>query len=169
MVAKTRFWLDVFIFTGFLVALEPKFTGKQLHEWLLMAGVGTLLIHFLFHWEWLIKISLNFFKNVFHISRLNYVVAIVIFIGFITIITSGLMISKSFLPYFGIKVAESRGWESIHELASNLTLVLVAFHFALHWEWVWRTFNQILTGIIRPKSAQAAGAFANPDEGLEGE
>ena len=51
MSAKIRFWLDLFIFTGFLVALEPNFTGKPLHEWLIMAGVGTLIIHFLFHWD----------------------------------------------------------------------------------------------------------------------
>lgn len=169
MSAKIRFWLDLFIFTGFLVALEPNFTGKPLHEWLIMAGVGTLIIHFLFHWDWLIKITLKFFKNIFHISRLNYVIAVAIFIGFITIVTSGLMISKSFLPFFGINVVEGRGWKSIHDLASNLTLLLVAFHFALHWDWVWKTFKQILAGIFRPRSLQTVAGSANPDEELEGE
>ena len=168
MSAKIRFGLDLFIFTGFLVALEPGFTGKPLHEWLIMAGVGTLIIHFLFHWEWLIKTSVRFFNNLFHISRLNYVIAVVIFIGFIIIVTSGLMISRSFLPFFGIKIIESRGWNSIHELASNLTLLIVALHFALHWDWIWKTFAQIYKGIFKRKDLQSIGAAVNTDDELEG-
>jgi hypothetical protein len=169
MSAKIRFWLDLFIFTGFLIALEPHFTGMQLHEWLTISGVGTLIIHFLFHWDWLIKTTIKFFKNLFHISRLNYLIAVAIFIGFISIITSGLMISKSFLPYFGFNIVESRGWDSIHELASNLTLLLVALHFALHWDWILKTFSQIFMGLFGRRNPLTAGVSINPDEELEGE
>ena len=76
---------------------------------------------------------------------------------------------KSFLPFFGINIVEGRGWKSIHDLASNLTLLLVAFHFALHWDWVWKTFKQILTGLFRPRSLQTVAESTNPDEELEGE
>ena len=30
---KTNFWLDAFIFAGFLAALQPRLTGIAIHEW----------------------------------------------------------------------------------------------------------------------------------------
>ena len=150
---KTRFWIDVFIFLGFLIALEPHFTGKPLHEWLTVTAAGTLIVHFLFHWDWFLRTSSGFFRNLFHISRLNYLIAIVIFIGFIAIITSGLMISRTFLPALGLHADGGRGWKSIHELASDLTLLAVALHFALHWDWIRNTFAQAVIQPFRKTSS----------------
>jgi cytochrome b len=146
---KTRFGLDVVNFTFFLIALEPHFTGDSLHEWIAMALAASLIVHFLFHWDWFIRIAANFLKNPYHISRLNHVLAIFVFIGFTIMITSGLMISDSFLPTFGLHADPSRGWKSVHELAANLTLVIVALHFALHWDWVKNTFVRVLVNPFR--------------------
>lgn len=151
---KTRFWLDVINFIGFLIALEPHFTGESLHEWITMSAVATLIVHFLFHWDWFLQITARFSKNIFHISRLNYIIAILGFIGFTTIITSGLMISRSFLPTFGLHVDATRGWKSIHELAANLTLAVIALHFALHWDWVRNTFVRIFVDPFRKRKSK---------------
>jgi len=98
---KSRFWLDVINFTGFLIILKPHFMGEAFHEWLAISMAATLIIHFLFHWDWFIRIARNFFKNPYHISRVNHILAIIVFLGFSTIITGGLMISGSVLPTFG--------------------------------------------------------------------
>ncbi|HNK64355.1 MAG TPA: DUF4405 domain-containing protein [Anaerolineales bacterium] len=151
---RTRFWIDVFIFGGFLIALEPHSTGTPLHEWLTLSAFSVLIVHFLFHWEWFLRTTTKFFQNLFHISRLNYVLAIVVFVGFITIITSGLMISESVSPTIGLYLDAGRGWGKIHELAANLTLLAVALHFALHWDWIRNTFVKIILDPLFGRKSQ---------------
>jgi hypothetical protein len=108
-----------------------------------LAAAATLIIHIILHWDWMVGVTKKFFSNFFHISRLNYIVNILLFIGFITIMTSGIAISRSVLPTFGLQIDASRSWRGIHSLASNLTLLLVAVHFALHWSWVKNTFIRL--------------------------
>lgn len=154
---KFRFWLDVLNFSIFMVVLEPHFTGEDLHEWIAMAAIITLIVHFLFHWDWFLRITTSFTRNLFHISRLNHIIAFLIFVGFTTLMTSGLMISRSFLPTFGIHEDPARGWKAVHELAANLTLILVALHFALHWDWVKNMLTKfIVTPLRGPKMQQDA-------------
>lgn len=136
MSLKLNFAIDLAAFLGFLLALEPRMTGTPIHEWFTLAFAGALVVHLLIHWDWVINITRRFFNNPLHVTRLNYVLAALIFIGFIIIITSGLMISESVLPLLGISRPQGFAWRQIHELASNLTLLLVAIHFGLHWDWI---------------------------------
>ena len=149
MNTKLNFWIDVLTFTGFMVAMEPHFTGETIHEWFTMAAVGTLIVHFVLHWDWFLRLTSHFFVRIFHSSRLNYLIAIAVFLGFISIIVSGLMISKHVMPFFGLHVDSRYAWRRIHDLASNLTLVLVAIHVALRWEWVQAAFLRILVQPFR--------------------
>lgn len=144
MAVKTNFWVDIAIFAGFLVALEPNFTGTSLHEWFALSLAGVLIVHFLLHWDWFIKLTTRFMDNLYHSSRVNYTLAILIFGGFITIITSGVMISEHVIPFFRLGPLGGHGWGKIHELASNLTLLLVAVHIAIRWEWVKTTVTRLL-------------------------
>ena len=136
MNVKLNFWIDVATFTGFMIAMEPRFTGGINHEWFTVAAVGTLIVHFVLHWDWFIRLTSRFFVRTFHSSRLNYLIAIAIFLGFISIMVSGLMISEHFIPSLGLRLDGRYAWRRIHELAANLTLLLVAVHVALRWEWI---------------------------------
>lgn len=147
MSIKANFWLDLIIFLGFLVAFEPHYTGLSIHEWFTLCGAAVLIIHILIHWEWLTNTTIRFFQSLNGRVRLNYVIVGLIFIGFITIITSGLMISEHVVPAFGMIFITNILWRRIHSLASNLTLILVAVHFALHGDWVKRAF---IHSIIEP-------------------
>jgi len=156
---KTNFWLDLFIFAGFLVALQPRMTGIAIHEWFTLAATATLIIHVILHWDWVVGVTKKFFSNFFHVSRLNYIVNLLLFVGFITVITSGLAISRSVLPTFGLQIDASRTWREIHNLSSNLTSLLVAVHFALHWSWVKNTFNRLF---VKPFQRQAPQTQPKP-------
>ena len=156
---KTNFWLDLLIFAGFLAALQPRMTGIAVHEWFTLAATATLIIHVLLHWDWVVGVTKKFFSNTFHISRLNYIVNLLLFMGFVTVITSGLAISRSVLPTFGLQIDASRTWRGIHNLSSNLTLLLVAVHFALHWSWVKNTFVRLL---VKPFQRQAHQSQPQP-------
>ncbi len=151
---KTNFWLDVFIFAGFLAALQPRLTGIAIHEWFTLAAAATLVLHVVLHWDWAVGITKRFFRNLFHASRLNYVVDALLFVAFTLVITSGLVISRVVLPTFGLQTFSSRSWLEIHNASSNLTLLLVALHFALHWSWVKNTFQRLILNPFKRPSLQ---------------
>ncbi|MEW6403055.1 MAG: DUF4405 domain-containing protein, partial [Chloroflexota bacterium] len=116
----------------------------------------TLIVHFVLHWDWFIRLTQRFFVKLFHNSRLNYLLSIAIFLGFISIMASGLMISESFMPFLGFDFDARFAWRRIHDLASNLTLLLVAVHVALRWDWVAAAFTRIFIDPFRkPRKVDA--------------
>ncbi len=135
MSLKTNFVIDLVAFIGFLLALEPRLTGTTIHEWFTLALAGTLIIHLLVHWDWIINISKRFFSKPLHITRINYVLALLIFLSFIVVTVTGLMISESVMPLLGIHT-KSFAARQLHEVFSDLTLFLTVLHFALHWDWI---------------------------------
>jgi hypothetical protein len=75
----------------------------------------------------------------------------------IAVMLSGFLISKSILATFGIQLEVSRAWRTLHSLSADLSLLLTALHFALHWNWVVTSIrryivNPVLTLVTRPAS-----------------
>src|SRR5512135_1984630 len=99
-----------------MVAMEPRSTGITIHEWFTMAAVGTLIVHFVLHWDWFIRLTSRFLVKLFHSSRLNYLLAIAIFFGFTAIMVSGLMISENVVPTMGLHPESRFAWRRIHDL-----------------------------------------------------
>ena len=83
MFLKFNFWIDLIVLGGFLVALEPNVTGVTFHEWFALALAATLIIHFLIHWEWYVNLTKRIFNDANALARLNYILATLIFLGFI--------------------------------------------------------------------------------------
>jgi cytochrome b len=165
MNVKLNFWIDIATFLGFMVALQPGLTGTTVHEWFTMAAVGTLIVHFVLHWDWFMRLTSRYFVKLYHSSRLNYLMAILIFLGFTSIIVSGLMISQHFMPFWGFNFDSRFAWRRIHSLAANLTLVLVAIHVAMRWEWVKAAFMRLIVEPFR-KTTQKADAVLFEEDGM---
>jgi hypothetical protein len=136
MSTKTNLALDLSIFTAFLAVANPTLTGITIHEWLALAFAAAIITHLLLHWTWVVKVTREFFKKLFHQSRLNYAVDALFFIAVTGAIFSGLMISRSGMSTLGIQLNAGREWRTIHNLTANGSLVLLALHFALHWKWL---------------------------------
>lgn len=144
MPAKTNLIVDSLIFIAFLVAFEPSLTGIAIHEWLSLAFAATLVIHVILHWDWVIQVGVKFFRKLFHSSRLNFVIDAILFIAFILVMLSGLLISKAILPTLGIQIAVSQSWRFLHSWSADISVFMLALHFALHWKWIINTFKRYL-------------------------
>jgi hypothetical protein len=160
MSTKTNLILDITIFTAFLAVANPALTGMTVHEWLALAFAGAIVTHLLFHWDWLVTVTKQFFKKLFHQSRLNYVVDALFFIAMTASMLSGLLISKSVMSTLGIQLNTGHGWESIHKLASDVSLIMLGLHFALHFKWVVTNLKRYLVSpMIHLLQRPRAGAL----------
>jgi hypothetical protein len=146
---KKNLILDLSMLGAFLAVSNPRFTGVTVHEWLALSLAGTVIVHLLFHWDWLMKVGKEFFRKLWHQSRLNFVVNTLFFIVMTGVLFSGLMISKSVLPTLGIQLAASSAWRSIHFMLSDASVVLLGVHVALHWKWVVTNVGRYIVNPVR--------------------
>jgi hypothetical protein len=146
---KTNFLIDAGIFIAFLAAEEPRLTGISWHEWLSVALAATIIGHLLLHWRWITNVLMNYFRKLFHVSRLKFIVDLLLFAAFTGVMVSGLMISRSVLPFIGIEIRPDRSWSSLHALTAQASVILLGFHFALNWDWVKGILNKIFRRLFR--------------------
>jgi len=163
-VNRTNLIIDFGVFVAFLVAFEPSLTGIAIHEWLSVALAVALIVHLILHWRWVTNVALKFFKQLFHTSRLKFVVDLVLYLAMITLMLSGLLISKSIMPLFGMRMSEGSIWRLLHSASANVSLIAMAIHFALNWNWVVSNVKRYVidpaAGLFRRRSDKAE---AGPD------
>ena len=138
---KTKWILDVAIFIGFLIAMEPRSTGIAIHEWFTLSALGATLVHLLLNWEWLAQVTTRFLAKISGRSRLNYVLNWSLFIDGILLMLSGILISEHAIPALGLHLPEAFAWRRLHDMSANFGLLLLGLHTALHWSWIVNAFN----------------------------
>jgi len=141
--AKTNLILDLTIFSAFLAAANPRLTGNSIHEWLSVAFTAAIITHLLFHWQWIIKVGGEFFKKLFHQSRLNFVINMLFFVAMTGAIFSGILISKDVLGLLGIQLNAGQGWKMIHTQTSDASLIILGVHVAMHWKWILSNLGRV--------------------------
>lgn len=147
---KTNLFIETGLLVAFLLSASPRYTGTLIHEWLGVALAVALIVHILLHWNWIVSVGARYLKNLWHVSRLQFFVDTLIFVTFIVLITTGLMMSKNVLVGLGIQVARaSRSVKTIHSTASNMAVILTGVHVALHWKWIVNTFKNSIVVPLR--------------------
>ena len=139
---KIKLVLDVIIFIAFLIAMEPRSSGITIHEWLATSLIAVLIVHLLLSWDWITRITRRFIGKINNQSRLNYILNWSLFIDGTVIMLSGFMISESLMPSLGLQFPRNFAWRGLHELSTNLFILLLGLHTALHWSWVVETFKR---------------------------
>jgi hypothetical protein len=142
MSTKTNLLVDSLIFGGFLLAFEPRLTGIAVHEWFSLALAATLLFHVALHWDWVVQVATRFFRKLFHESRLNLALDLMLFLSFVLVMFSGILISRSVVNVLGLQLAESPAWRFLHAWSANACLILTGLHVALHWKWIVSTVGR---------------------------
>ena len=132
--------LNLLLDTGLLLTLflvyEVKATGEAIHEWLGVGIAVVMIVHILLHWQWVLAITQQFLTRLKAEPRVQYILNIGIFFGFTTVIFTGLMISRSVLPIFGLQGSNSWFWKWLHFQSADITFLFAALHVALHWQWI---------------------------------
>jgi len=149
MSTKNNLILDLSMFGVFLVIANPRLTGGSIHEWLAVSFSAAVITHLISHWDWIVKVGREFFKKLWHQSRLNFVVDTLFFIAMTGSLFSGLLISESVLSTLGIQLDVSRSWRSIHSLMSDASVVMLGLHFALHWKWLTTNIERYIVNPVR--------------------
>ena len=139
---KLNLHLDLALLASFLITMEEKLTGRTLHEWLGIALGVALLSHIILHRDWIVTVAQRFAGNVSRRTRLNTILNAALFITFGLIMISGLLISESATGMLSLSGSRDPFWRMLHVNASNVVLVLVGLHIALHWKWVVNTFKR---------------------------
>jgi len=163
MSTKTKLILDITIFSAFLTISNPALTGLAVHEWLGVSLAAVLITHLLFQWKWIVSLTSTFFQKLMHASRLNYVVDSLLFVAMTAAMLSGILISRNILATLGITLSVGSPGRSIHSLSANASLVFVALHFALYWNWVVGSVRRYITA---PVTALFQRPVLDPDAQL---
>jgi len=129
--------LDVILCIGFLSLLEPKIGPLAFHEWGGLAVCVLFLVHKLLNWEWIKAVTTRLFsKTLPSRVRRNYILDLILLVGFILITVSGMAIAKTidFTWLFPNKAGLMP--RLLHGFASLLILAAVGVHIGLHWSWI---------------------------------
>jgi len=159
----TKLLLDLGAFIALLISSAPHFTGDTIHEWLGVALSGAIVVHLLLNWNWIVGITTRLFSKVAKGQRFNYFLNWALFASGIMIVLSGLMISKTVVPFFGITIAENMSWKQLHELSTNVSMILMGLHVAVHWKWITSMFKHIFTPRVVSKTTAPALSMYRKD------
>ncbi len=103
-----------------------------------------LVIHLLQHWRWLAILLKRLFSKFSGKERLKFLLDIAFFVDFVVISFSGIMISKTIMPFLGHYMPRSFFWHWLHIESSVWGIYLLGFHLALNWRWVVNTSKRYL-------------------------
>ena len=149
MSTKTKLALDVVIFSAMLAVANPHLTGNTIHEWLGVSLAAGIITHLLLNWNWIVNVTKNFFKKLFHESRLNYVINLLFFIAMTGSLFSGLLISKDVMSTLGIQLNVSGAWKMLHSLTSDASVLILGLHVAMHWKWIVNSIGRYVVNPVR--------------------
>jgi hypothetical protein len=143
MSKTSRLALDASVLVAYLLANNPSATGIAIHEWLSIGLALVLCVHVALNWEWISNAIARMFARAKAVSKLNLAVDIVLFVAFVVVMLSGVLISKVVLGVLGIHMAAGGVWRIAHTLSADIALGALAIHFALHWGWIVDTSRRL--------------------------
>jgi hypothetical protein len=134
--SRVNLYLDAGLALVFVLTMGVPFTGTRNHELLGLALGGVISVHLLLHRRWIVDVTRRFFAQLFHVSRLNYMLNLIMFIDVVVLIITGILISRTLGLNFRLPGATLSGAYQIHIFTSAFGLLLVGIHVVRHWRWI---------------------------------
>lgn len=107
-----------------------------IHEWICSGLLLFILVHTIFHGEWILNTLQCLRERFSALSLWNLVLDVALFIVFLIVTVSGLMVSRHILFFFGLYAPGYFIWKPIHAIFAEVLLVLVIVHLVVHWRWI---------------------------------
>ncbi len=123
--------LDTSMLAFFAVLMSWRMTGLVLHEWIGLVLIAMIVVHLLVHWGWVETRVGALVKRHRRFGALLLNAALFVAMG--AALVSGLVISKVIFPN-ALSGSAYLTWHSLHEDASNFSMLLVALHAAYNWD-----------------------------------
>ena len=140
----------------FAAMMEEHFTGIHIHEVVGVAiAVAFLDFHIALHLDWVVSITRTFFVSI-HETRLNYVLNLALFIDMVVVIVTGILISRTLGLSLGVSADAQFPIQLIHTGASQISLIIVAFHVALHWKWILTNIQKYMPHLPRTSASRTS-------------
>ena len=131
MPKKWKAALDVAAAALFAASVLPQLTGIAVHEWLGIVALSALLMH--------LSASLTALAGLSRAARRGSLLAVArivlnaaLFIAIAVCIVSGVLISATVLPMFGLFAPGYFIWNPLHAASAKILLALVLVHVASH-------------------------------------
>lgn len=137
----SKWFVDVSLFAGFLIAFSLDLTGLELHQWIGVAVSVLAVYHLVTHWTWVSTVTERFFGKASARARLYYLINASIFTGFFIIGLTGLVISS----WLNLSLTNYDLWLTVHIQTSIVALILTILKIGLHWRWVVVTAKKIFS------------------------
>lgn len=151
-----RWWVDVTLFVGFVLAALLDLTGLPVHQWLGL-GVGLLAgYHLLAHWGWVRSVSGRLANGASQAARRYYLVDAGLLLGFGVILVTGLGIST----WLNLSLESYAAWREVHVAATLGTLALVVIKIGLHGRWVVNVGRRVVHSPAQPATPARAAPVA---------
>ena len=141
--SKVRIYVDIFFFPLMILVLIPQTTGIPIHEWASFIILIPFFLHLIINWDWVSTNSAKFLKRQPNKTRFDYVLNWLMYLLMIIVTVSGIVISESALPLFGIHFEPDRFLSQIHEVSAILFMAILGIHIALHWRWIVKAISKL--------------------------
>ena len=141
---KFKFIHNIFLLIVFLFLMDDNsFMGITFHE---IAGLCICLFYILhkaLSWSWIKETTKRLFGKIPAKRRLNYIMDVLLLIGFFLIIMSGMAISKTIdFSWLGFDREHQMIYRSMHTSVSMIVLIIAGIHVGLHWDWILARFKR---------------------------
>jgi len=127
--------------------LGERATWSDLHTWGGVLMIAAVLVHLVFHWEWVKMMARRIVKRarMSKGARINLVVDMLVALSFVLTAASGLYFL--FAPSGGYQGGRNPGWDAgfvfsrttwdlIHTWSGVALIVTALLHIAIHWRWI---------------------------------
>jgi hypothetical protein len=124
--AERFFWLDIVLVTGLVAARATAEAGSPVHEIVALVWAASLVMHLVWHRRWLGSLLRPPRPGLARARRFTQVVNVVLGIVVLLVVGTG----------FAAGVLPGTQWPWRHHLVSEISVLLMAVHVALHGRWL---------------------------------